>query len=178
MAAVVKVESTYNPFAIGVVGTRLARQPRNQAEAIATAQALAAAGYNFSLGMGQVNRHNLTKNGLDYARAFEPCANLKAASRILQDCFGRAKASGLPDQAALQAALSCYYSGNFSTGLRSPASGQPSYVERVLQSTPMRTGTQAPRAVRLPPPTPSNAVISAAHTAGTVGDTNPVLVYH
>lgn len=40
---------------------------------------------------------------------------------VLMECFERAqrksaRASG--DQAALRAALSCYYSGNFSTGFR------------------------------------------------------------
>ena len=134
MAAIIRVESTFNPFAIGVVGGRLERQPTNKAEAIATAKALTAAGYNFSLGMGQVNRYNLSRYGLDYQSAFEPCANLKAASLILQDCYSRAKAKGMTDANALQAALSCYYSGNFSTGFKQDFKGQPSYVQKVLNS--------------------------------------------
>lgn len=32
MAAVVQVESSFNPYAIGVVGGRLQRQPKSQAE--------------------------------------------------------------------------------------------------------------------------------------------------
>jgi len=56
MAAVVGVESGSNPFAIGVVGGTLVRQPNNLAEATATAQALDRAGYNFSVGIAQVNR--------------------------------------------------------------------------------------------------------------------------
>ncbi|WP_373889886.1 lytic transglycosylase domain-containing protein [Massilia sp. H6] len=134
MAAVVRVESTFNPFAIGVVGGRLARQPTNKAEAVATANALTAAGVNFSLGMGQVNRYNLSRYGLDYQSAFEPCANLKAASLILQECYRRAKAKGMTDTSALQAAFSCYYSGNFLTGFTADFKGQPSYVQKVLNS--------------------------------------------
>lgn len=131
MAAIVRVESTFNPFAIGVVGGRLQRQPKNAAEAVVTARALEAAGYNFSLGIGQVNHHNLAKYGLDYQTAFEPCVNLKAASLILKECYDRAKANYLDDALALQAAFSCYYSGNFATGFRPDVKGQSSYVQRV-----------------------------------------------
>lgn len=148
MAAVVRVESTFNPFAIGVVGGRLERQPSNKAEAIATAKALDVAGYDFSVGIGQVNRRNLSRYGLDYERAFEPCANLNAASRILKDCFERARASGLRNVHALGAAFSCYYSGDFSTGFRGGINGQPSYVQRVFDSAAALTVTQphiAPR---------------------------------
>lgn len=65
MRHVVEVESGANPFAIGVVGGRLARQPKNLDEAVATARMLEAKGYNFSVGIAQVNRANLDKQGLD-----------------------------------------------------------------------------------------------------------------
>lgn len=134
MAAVAHVESSFNPFAIGVVGGRLERQPVNKAEAVMTAKALEDAGYNFSLGVGQVNRYNLTRYGLDYDAAFEPCANLHAASLILKDCYDRALTHRSVEQEALQAAFSCYYSGNFSTGFAADFQGQPSFVEKVLRS--------------------------------------------
>jgi type IV secretion system protein VirB1 len=141
MAAVMRVESTFNPFAIGVVGGRLERQPTNRAEAVATAAALETAGYNFSLGIGQVNRYNLPKYGLDYERAFDPCANLRAASLILKECYDRAKGKGLADESALQASFSCYYSGNFSTGFRPDFKGQPSYVQKVIDSAAALSGS-------------------------------------
>jgi type IV secretion system protein VirB1 len=53
--ALVSVESAFNPWAIGVVGGALVRQPRHRAEAMATAKALQAAGWNFSIGLGQIN---------------------------------------------------------------------------------------------------------------------------
>lgn len=122
MHHIVRVESSYNPFAIGVVGTRLARQPRTLAEAVATARQLERDGFNFSLGLAQVNLHNLARQGLhDYALAFDPCPNLVAGSRILADCHGRA--GGDWDKA-----FSCYYSGNFSTGFRH------GYVQKVRAS--------------------------------------------
>ena len=84
MAAIVHVESEFNPYAIGVVGGRLVRQPRNLAEAVATAQSLEKAGYNFSVGVAQVNRYQLAGHGLDYTRAFDACASLRAGAEILE----------------------------------------------------------------------------------------------
>ena len=119
MTHVVKVESGYNPYAIGVVGGRLARQPRSLPEAVATANMLERLGYNFSLGIAQVNRYNLKRYGLSsYAMAFDACANLQAGSRILRACYDRAGDWGK--------AFSCYYSGNFTTGFRH------GYVQKVM----------------------------------------------
>ena len=71
-------------FAIGVVGGRLARQPQNMEEALATARMLESKGYNFSVGIAQVNRANLGRYGLDsYRKAFDTCDNLAAGARIL-----------------------------------------------------------------------------------------------
>lgn len=119
--ALVSVESAFNPWAIGIVGGSLQRQPRHRTEALATAQALHAAGRNFSVGLGQINVGNFQRLGLSLATAFEPCSNLAALQAVLTGCFERAqrkstRTSG--DQAALRAALSCYYSGNFTTGFR------------------------------------------------------------
>jgi type IV secretion system protein VirB1 len=88
-----KVESSFNPYAIGVVGGRLARQPRHKEEAIATAQYLAQAGWNFSLGLGQVNRHNLDKYGLDYETVFDPCHNARAAAVFLMNACAALRSS-------------------------------------------------------------------------------------
>jgi len=130
MAAVVRVESGYNPYAIGVVGGHLQRQPRTQAEAISTARELNKTGWNFSVGLGQVNRYNLPKYGLDLDQAFDPCTNLHAASSILTDCYTRALAQYTSQNQALQAALSCYYSGNFTRGFLPEKGG--AYVYKVL----------------------------------------------
>lgn len=127
ISAIVRQESGYNPFAIGVVGGALARQPRNKPEAIATARALVAAGWNISVGIAQVNWSNLAKYGLDEITAFDPCQNLRAGASILAECYGRAmRKHGGHEQHALRAALSCYFSGNFSTGFRS------GYVQSVV----------------------------------------------
>ncbi|WP_218017314.1 lytic transglycosylase domain-containing protein [Hydrogenophaga taeniospiralis] len=118
---VVHVESSRNPFAIGVVGGYLARQPRSLEEALAAVQQLKREGYNFSVGIAQVNRYNLAKYGLaTYAEAFDVCANLKAGSRILRECYDRAQDWGK--------AFSCYYSGNFVTGFHH------GYVQKIFAS--------------------------------------------
>ncbi len=128
MHHVVRVESSFNPYAIGVVGGRLVRQPKNLPEAVATARMLEQRGYNFSLGVAQVNRYNLGKYGLDsYEKAFDVCPNLQAGSRILAECYHRSQDWGK--------SFSCYYSGNFVTGFRH------GYVQKIYAS--MRGGTSA-----------------------------------
>jgi type IV secretion system protein VirB1 len=127
--ALISVESGFNPWAIGVVGGALVRQPRHRAEALATARALQATGWNFSVGLGQINVGNFERLGLTLDAAFEPCTNLAAMQSVLAECFDRARApasaatattttatSPPVDQTALRQALSCYYSGNFATG--------------------------------------------------------------
>lgn len=130
--ALVKTESSFNQFAIGVVDGRLVRQPRNLAEAVATAESLEQKGYNYSVGFAQVNKHNFAKYGLTLRTAFDSCGNMRAGGRILEGCFQSAKRQFPNDQAALRAALSCYYSGNFLRGFRPDHAGQPSYVDRVV----------------------------------------------
>lgn len=130
MQHVVQVESSFNPYAIGVVGGRLVRQPRNLAEAVATARMLERRGYNFSLGLAQVNRYNLAKQGLaSYEQAFQACPNLQAGSRILAECHGRSGGDW-------GRAFSCYYSGNFVTGYRH------GYVQKVFASMRRAPGAQ------------------------------------
>ncbi len=130
--ALIQVESSGNPFAIGVVGGALERQPANLAEAVATTAALDAAGWNYSVGLGQINKRNFQRFGLTAASAFEPCPNLAAMQGILSECFSRAS-ERQPKQAALRDAFSCYYSGNFVTG------HQHGYVGKVLAAWSSRT---------------------------------------
>lgn len=132
MAAIVRVESGFNPFAIGVVKGSLVRQPRTLEEAVATATDLHEKGWNFSVGLSQVNKTNFKKYGLTIESAFDPCANLRAGAGILKQCFESAKGRFGASQEALQAAFSCYYSGNFSTGFKEDFKGQPSYVQKVV----------------------------------------------
>lgn len=132
LKGLVTTESSGNPYAIGVVGASLKRQPRTHAEAVAAARELERKGFNFSMGLGQVNRYNLARYGETYETVFEPCRNLRAGSAILKDCYQRALAKLGDEQQALRAAFSCYYSGNFTRGFQPDAAGQPSYVQKVV----------------------------------------------
>jgi type IV secretion system protein VirB1 len=136
-------------------GGALVRQPRHRAEALATARALQAAGWNFSVGLGQINVGNFERLGLTLDAAFEPCTNLAAMQSVLAECFDRARAPAAAatattttatpppvDQTALRKALSCYYSGNFATGFRH------GYVRKVVAAT----GTSSLVASRAIPP--------------------------
>jgi len=123
--ALVATESGFNPHAIGVVGGQLDRQPRTHAEALATAQRLQATGWNFSVGLAQINQKNFERLGLTTASALEPCQNLRAMQTVLTECLARAGPDTLP-QAALRQALSCYYSGSPVTGFRH------GYVQKVI----------------------------------------------
>lgn len=182
MAAIVQTESTFNPYAIGVVGGRLQRQPRTLQEAVEAATALEAGGWNFSVGLAQVNRYNFEKYGLrTYAQAFDPCANLRAGSLILADCYSRAskRMGGEGAQTLLQAAFSCYYSGNFTRGFKPDKRGQPSYVQKVLAQADVtpRPIQVVPNIVGARPPRYDKAASPAAEVspapAATPGDTSP-----
>lgn len=105
-----------------MVGGRLVRQPRNLQEAVATADMLKANGYNYSVGISQVNRYNFARYGLDsHQQAFDTCRNLKAGTRILRECYDRSGGDWAKS-------FSCYYSGNFVTGFKH------GYVQKVLAS--------------------------------------------
>lgn len=155
MQHVAQVESSTNPFAIGVVGGRLERQPRNLGEAIATARMLQTQGYNYSLGIAQVNRSNLVRYGLDtYEKAFDGCANLAAGARILAECYGRSGGDW-------GKAFSCYYSGNFVTGYRE------GYVQRIYDSINASVADAA-KPITVYPATSEHPAGTAKSTRATV----------
>ena len=163
MAAIVRVESSHNPYAIGVVGGRLQRQPRTLGEAVATARQLEAQGRNFSMGLAQVNRHNLPKYKTSYEQVFDPCHNLRVGSLILKECYMRAADGTRTPQQALRAAFSCYYSGNFNRGFRPDKAGDISYVDKVL----VAAGQPIPRTVIVPAPDTSPVMAQVPAPAAT-----------
>lgn len=139
LSRIASVESSYNPLAIGVVGGRLQRQPLNLPEALATVSMLETQGYDYSLGIVQVNQKNFGKYSLTPEAAFDPCANLRVGSLIFQDCYQRAGEGA----ARTSDALSCYYSGNFTSGYRLgyvakvQAAGAPNLGTLPVQAIPV-----------------------------------------
>ena len=165
MHHVVDVESGYNPYAIGVVGSQLVRQPQSLSEALATVQMLESKGYNFSVGVAQVNRANLTRYGLDsYEKAFDPCQNLAVGSRILNACY---YSSG----GDWGKAFSCYYSGNFVTGFRD------GYVQKVYNSINRSVNLASNGNTAAPIPLQLVGARSSAHGAGNVALTTDSAAY-
>jgi len=144
MQAVVSAESGGNPYAIGVVGGRLVRQPRTLDEALATVSALERAGWNYSVGLAQVNRSHFAEYGLHGTAAFDACRNLRAGADILARCYARAAGRARAGQAVLHDGLSCYYSGNFQTGYRA------GYVQRVVMNVAQVAAPVTAGPARLP----------------------------
>lgn len=130
MSRIVRVESSGNPFAIGVVGGRLQRQPANLEEAVQTVDQLEKAGFNYSIGLSQVNRIHFKRFGWsnNVKSGFDVCQNLHAGADVYTRCKEGAARSLRTDNpaAVLRAALSCYYSGNYVAGERL------GYVDKVL----------------------------------------------
>ena len=167
LSSIVRHESGVNPYAIGVnaKGARLPRQPANKEEAVATATWLKAHGYNFDSGFGQVNSSNMDWLGMSVSDLFDPCKNLAGAARVITDCYKRAKTRYSDEQTALQAALSCYNTGNEKDGFTN------GYVMAVAANAtldvpalaPIASGTAAPIQLKA-----SKAPVSAAITPNTV----------
>lgn len=129
LLSVVRTESRFNSLAINVnSGVKLARQPRTKAEAVRMAQTLLRTGANFDLGLGQINSKNLGWLKLSIEDAFEPCANLAAAGRVLTENYALASRRSSDPQGALRVALSLYNTGDADRGF------QNGYVTKVEAS--------------------------------------------
>lgn len=113
--ALIKRESGFNQFAIGLDSkhsVRLSRQPRNALEAVQTASELAQKGYSFSVGLTQIHITNVKKWGISWDDAFIPCTSLKISQSIFLDFFKLAQNAGYKGDDAVYAALRGYNSGS------------------------------------------------------------------
>ena len=165
-ALMVRRESAGVPWAIHVNGPyRLPRPPADAAEAIATARWLGGHGYDFDIGLLQVNSRNMARFGLSPATMVEPCANLRVASRILHECYLAARPHSDSSQERLRHALSCYNTGNGERGLRN------GYVASLLTLAAQRDST--PETLMIPaleaPPTNAKPPAPAPQPATTDG---------
>lgn len=151
MRAVIKTESAGNPYILADAGPShlpwsqresLVRtlRPRSAPEAAQAVRDLLAQGHIVAIGLTQVNAVNLPRLGLTIEQVLDPCTNIKAGAQILTDNYARAlRQLGTSDpQAALQAALSAYWSGNFVTGF---AGG---YVQKVINNAGLAVELKVP----------------------------------
>lgn len=112
MAALVRTESAWNPFAIGMDSAQgSVSQPTSRDEAIAVAKRLLAEGRRFSVGLAQIHVSNVQSHRLTWEQAFDPCVNLGLGQRILWDFYRQATRSGYWGVSAVWAALRGYNSG-------------------------------------------------------------------
>lgn len=167
MAAIIRTESSGQPYAIGLKELRY--QPGSKEQAVHWASWLQAHGYNFDAGLMQVNVRNWSKYNLTAETVFDPCTNLQVGARILAENYRAASLRYGPGTRALTAALSAYNTGNFSAGFRN------GYVQRVQRNAglPLAAGADAPPLSAAPPRSsvgaranPSNPYTAPATVAG------------
>ena len=167
MAGIVQYESGWHPYAIGDNDTHRAYYPPSAEQAVVVATDLLRLGHNLDAGLGQVNSSNWAPYGIDVRSVFEPCTNVRVASRILSGTYGSAirtnwigRAIATNDDAyrqqqyALIHALSSYNSGRFWASM-TYASNVYAIAREVVDSD--REGLAAPRSLEcesaaVPPP--------------------------
>lgn len=123
LAAVAGAESGFNTLAIHDNTTHRNVAVRDKAGAIVIAARLIAAGHSVDLGLMQIDSGNLAGLGLTVRAAFDACASVRAAGRLLAADY---RPGGKGRQAALLEALSRYNTGNAWRGF------QNGYVRRVV----------------------------------------------
>ncbi|EPN9162938.1 lytic transglycosylase domain-containing protein [Escherichia coli] len=140
MGYLVGHESSNSRFAINVnVRDGQARPPFKAPATLDEATAfvgwLETHGYNFDVGLGQINSANFRMLNVTASQLFDSCTNLRAAQTVLKTCYTAAVKIYPAGQVALRHALSCYNTGSLTAGI---ANG---YVARVAaqmsQSTPL-----------------------------------------
>jgi type IV secretion system protein VirB1 len=140
--AIAKTESSLYPYALSInYPTRaaaqagfhqhdltLARQPRNQAEAVRWIRWLVAHHYTVSVGLMQINTETAAPLGFTAEELLQPCANIAVGTWILQHYFMDALTHYKTQPKALLAAFSAYNSGSYTHGFTN------GYVSRVLSN--------------------------------------------
>ncbi|CAJ0807565.1 hypothetical protein R77560_04593 [Ralstonia thomasii] len=140
MAAIIRVESAGNMFALSDDGPgnlpwserkNMLRsfKPATLDEAAATTRELLRQGHWVGLGLTQLASRHLSKRGLSVEQALDPCTNLREGGRVLKDFYLDALKTHKEPQAALQAAISAYNTGNFRAGVEN------GYVAKVVNAS-------------------------------------------
>lgn len=103
MSAIVKQESGGHPWVINDNDGKRSYRLGSKEEAVIKATELISAGHSVDLGLAQINSRNLGRLGLSVEQVFDPCTNIAAGARILEE--GYRKTGSLPS------ALSMYNTG-------------------------------------------------------------------
>jgi len=133
LAAVVSLESQFQPFDIRVRGSSsLHEQPKSKAEAVETATVLMAEHKDVQLGLGGIGIAELRKFDLSIADAFDPCLNLKATATLLDGYYRLAVRAGATPQQAERVMLQSYY------GRSDPSVGKMAQYDDLVQGEAKR----------------------------------------
>lgn len=103
MAAIVKQESGGQLWVINDNNGKRSYRLGSKAEAVLKATELISAGHSIDMGLAQINSKNLGWLGLSVEQVFEPCENIAAGAKVLEN--GYKKTGSLPQ------ALSMYNTG-------------------------------------------------------------------
>lgn len=129
MIAIVKTESQGNAWAIGLNrGKKLRYQPKSYNQAVSWVNYLDQHGYDFDVGLGQVNIRNIRKYGYTPSDMLDPCKNLQVASMILHRNYNEALTTSDSQYEALYKAISAYNTGNYHAGFNN------GYVYKVVNN--------------------------------------------
>ncbi|GAB1394082.1 hypothetical protein MASR1M60_22460 [Rhodocyclaceae bacterium] len=109
MAAIVKQESGGQPWTINDNNGKRSYRLGSKTEAVLKATELISAGHSVDMGLVQINSKNLGWLGLSVEQVFDPCMNIAAGARVLEN--GYKKTGSLPD------ALSMYNTGRANSGI-------------------------------------------------------------
>lgn len=184
-SALVDRESAFDPLVIHVnaAGTDLGQvvHPSDVANAVKVATDFLAKGRSIDLGLGQINSDNLQRLGLTPATAFDICRNLTAMGVVLQEGYERYLAKGYPAQAALDAALSTYNTGNSSGGMANgyvaevrKRADSGAYVVPAINAQLDQSAAPASPAASTPPAPPARWDVFGDMSSGAPAD--PVLI--
>jgi len=112
MSAIVKQESGGHPWVIHDNAGKRSYRLGSKAEVVLRATELISAGHSIDMGLAQINSKNLGWLGLSVEDVFDPCKNIAAGAKVLQEGYKRT--------GSLPQALSMYNTGraNSSIGQR------------------------------------------------------------
>ena len=117
------------------------------------------AGYTVDVGLAQINSGNFARLGVTVEQVFDPCTNLRLASAVLQEGYGRASRhyAGLD---AIWATFSLYNTGTLTRGFDN------GYVRRVWSTASAMGSVQG--TPLLPTSPPSSTDTARATTSPTI----------
>jgi type IV secretion system protein VirB1 len=164
MAAIVRVESGGDPFAIGDNTTRRSYYPHDRATAERLARRLLGAGHLLDIGIAQIDSMNFAGVGVNAHTIFDPCTNLSIGARILSGDYALAARRYGDGQVALRHAIGMYNTGRLNAGAR--------YIARVVAAAEIRDGDAqssrvAARRAAMDSPLLVRVVIARSEARGT-----------